>query len=112
MLARLLPPGTPDATLAAVRVMFEDTPGATAAADVLAIRDRADSTPDLAGIAVPTLVLHGDEDRIVPIDQARAMADTIPGSRFAAVAGAGHLAPLEKPEIANAVIAAFLRSTG
>jgi pimeloyl-ACP methyl ester carboxylesterase len=79
---------------------------------VLAIRDRADSTPDLAGIAVPALVLHGDEDRIVPIGEARAMADAIPGSHFAAVAGAGHLAPLEQPEVANAVIGAFLRSTG
>ncbi|MGH2688542.1 MAG: alpha/beta fold hydrolase, partial [Actinomycetota bacterium] len=95
-----------------VRAMFEDTPGATAAADVLAVRDRADSTPDLPGIALPVLVLHGDEDRIVPVDEARAMVAAIPGSRFAVVTGAGHLAPMEKPDVANAVVGAFLRRSG
>jgi 3-oxoadipate enol-lactonase len=112
MLARLLPPGTSSEIRAAVRRMFDDTPRTTAAADALAMRDRADSTPDLPTIAVPTLVLHGEDDRIIPVEEARAMAAAIPGSHFAAVTGAGHLAPLEKPEIANAAIGAFLRSTG
>jgi pimeloyl-ACP methyl ester carboxylesterase len=72
------------------------------------MRDRPDSTPDLASIGVPTLVLHGDEDQLVPPDTARAMAAAIPGAQFSAVPGAGHLAPLENPRDANVDLKLFL----
>jgi pimeloyl-ACP methyl ester carboxylesterase len=62
-----------------------------------AMRERADSTADLAGIDVPVLVLAGEEDVLTPPEGARAMAEAIPGSELVVVPGAGHLAPLEKP---------------
>jgi pimeloyl-ACP methyl ester carboxylesterase len=45
----------------------------------------------LPAIRVPTLILHGSEDTIVPAEAARWMADRIPGARFVEVTGAAHL---------------------
>jgi class 3 adenylate cyclase len=43
-------------------------------------------------VRVPTLVLHGAEDRLVPIEAGRFLADRIPGARFVVQEGIGHLA--------------------
>lgn len=47
-------------------------------------------TADLATVAVPTLVLHGDQDRLVDISGGRRTAESIPGARFVAIEGMGH----------------------
>ncbi len=44
----------------------------------------------LGGLNVPTLVVHGDADRLVPLDAGRATAAAIPGARFEIVGGMGH----------------------
>jgi pimeloyl-ACP methyl ester carboxylesterase len=51
-----------------------------------------DFRPDLAKIDVPTLVLHGDADRILPITATGGprLAEAIPGSRLVVVEGAPH----------------------
>lgn len=58
--------------------------------------------PDLAArldrIAVPTLVVWGEADRIGDVDYGRRLADAIPGARFALVERAGHLPQIERPE--------------
>ncbi|MGZ4145307.1 MAG: alpha/beta fold hydrolase, partial [Actinomycetota bacterium] len=61
------------------------------------------------GIDVPVLWLHGEEDALMPIDGARATAEKIPGARFVAVPGGGHVAPMENPEAVNAAITEFLK---
>ena len=93
-----------------VRRMFFDTAPEVAAADALAMRDRVDSTPDLAGIDVPVLWLHGEEDQLMPIDGARASATLVPGARFVSIPKAGHMAPMENPDAVNAAIAEFLKA--
>jgi 3-oxoadipate enol-lactonase len=108
LLPRVLSPGASEHVRSQVRQMIEETPGETAAADLIAMRDRPDSTPDLASIAVATLVLHGAEDPIVPPDEARAMASSIPGAQFCAIPGARHLAPLEYAADANVDLQLFL----
>lgn len=45
----------------------------------------------LPAIRVPTLILHGTEDDVVPIEVAREMAGRIPGARLVELPGAGHL---------------------
>ena len=45
----------------------------------------------LPQIRLPTLVLHGTEDPLVPIDHGRATARLVPGSTFGALPGAGHM---------------------
>ena len=71
---------------------------------------RPDRTDLLPRITVPTLVVAGLEDQVVPIAEARAMAAAIPGSHFVAVPHAGHLAPLENHQATDAAILGFLES--
>ena len=73
------------------------------------IRDRVDSRPTLATIDVPVLVLVGDEDRLTPPADAEAMAAALPDARLTRIAGAGHLAALERPDAVAAELLAFLR---
>ncbi len=73
-----------------------------------AMRDRTDSVPLLEQIRVPTLVLGGSEDEITPAPGMRAMAQGIRGATYVEVAEAGHLAPLERPEIVTRAIREFL----
>ena len=80
--------------------------GAMAALD--AMRGRPDSTPDLPGIDVPTLVLVGEEDSLTPPETARAMAAAIPGAELRIVPGAGHVSSLENPGAVTGALRSFL----
>jgi pimeloyl-ACP methyl ester carboxylesterase len=51
----------------------------------------------LAGVAVPTLVLWGDADRIADPDYGRAYAAAIPGAQFQLLTATGHLPQIETP---------------
>jgi pimeloyl-ACP methyl ester carboxylesterase len=62
----------------------------------------------LPAIRVPTLILHGSEDAVVPADAARWMAEQIPGARFVEVAGAAHLHFGRGTEAINAEVRRFL----
>lgn len=73
-----------------------------------AMMERPDSTPDLAGIAVPTLVMVGERDVLTPPADAAEMQRQIPNSRLVEVPGAGHLSPLENPEAFNRALLDFV----
>ena len=92
----------------AVRPMFEESPSDATAADALAMKDRPDSTADLGTITVPVLVIHGEEDQLMPVEGSRDMATKIPGSQFVSIPRAGHFAPMENPEAVNEAIKSFL----
>jgi 3-oxoadipate enol-lactonase len=83
-------------------------PGLVGALRVL--RDRPDSTETLSRVAVPALVLGGSDDAVTPPDVVKRLAAVIPGARYAAVAAAGHLAPLEQPLATTRLIADFLET--
>jgi pimeloyl-ACP methyl ester carboxylesterase len=72
-----------------------------------AIASRPDSIPLLDSITVPTLVVAGTQDAIVGPGEVRAMADRIPGSRYAEL-DCGHLSNLELPRPVNEALAVFL----
>jgi pimeloyl-ACP methyl ester carboxylesterase len=73
----------------------------------VAIRAGQDLRPALAGIDIPAVVLHGDDDRLVPIAAGRATATAIPNARFIAYPGMGHHAPAQLwPAIVDEVCAA------
>jgi pimeloyl-ACP methyl ester carboxylesterase len=81
--------------------------------DILAMRDRADSTPSLPSIAVPSLVVVGSEDAITPPEKAESIARAIPGSKLVRIEGAGHLSPMERPDdVASALGDLFSNSAG
>jgi 3-oxoadipate enol-lactonase len=52
----------------------------------------------LASIRVPTLVLSGDRDRLVPVENSRRLAALIPGARMVEFPGAGPAFPFEREE--------------
>jgi pimeloyl-ACP methyl ester carboxylesterase len=69
---------------------------------------RADSTPTLREIRVPTLVVCGDEDALTPLAESQKMHEAIAGSRLEAIEKAGHLANLENPAAYTPALARFL----
>jgi 3-oxoadipate enol-lactonase len=111
-LGRLLAPGTLEGNervVEEVRAMIlESNPNGVVAA-LGAMRERPDSTPLLAKIEVPTLVIGGEEDEISTPEVMGAMAQKIPDSRHVTLSGVGHLSNLEAPEAFNAVLEEFLR---
>lgn len=64
----------------------------------------------LAKIAVPTLVLHGEQDAIIPVGDGRKFADAIPGAKLITYPDAGHLPQYEIPDRSAADVAAFLKA--
>ncbi|HEV7465808.1 MAG TPA: alpha/beta fold hydrolase [Candidatus Dormibacteraeota bacterium] len=76
-----------------------------------AMAARPDSTEVVAAVRVPTLVICGAEDAVTPVEEMRAMAATIPGSRFAVIEQAGHLSNLEQPAEFGALLNDFLAET-
>jgi pimeloyl-ACP methyl ester carboxylesterase len=78
--------------------------------DDLVACDKLDIAAAIAGIAVPTLVVCGADDKMTPPDFSRFIAEQIPGARLAMVADAGHFAMLEKPEAVNQAVSDFVRS--
>lgn len=63
-----------------------------------AIMNRPDARPNLPKIRVPTLVLTGDDDRLISNEQSREMADLIPGAKLVVVPMCGHMPSMEQPE--------------
>ena len=55
-----------------------------------AVTSSPDRTEGLKSLRVSTLVVHGDADRLVPLEAGRATADAVPGARFEIVEGMGH----------------------
>jgi pimeloyl-ACP methyl ester carboxylesterase len=106
-LPRLLAPDAPPALLARVRALA-DTRADRIIAGLAALRDRPDRTSELAAIHCPTLVIGGARDQVIPIDEMRAMSAAIPGARFVALDGIGHLANLEAASAFDAALRAFL----
>ena len=83
------------------------TPAAIEGA-IRAMLDRPDSTPLLGTIAVPTLIVVGEEDALTPPVESEGMQAAIPGATLVRLPGAGHLSNLEAPDAFNAAVSAFL----
>lgn len=91
------------------RLMERDrVPSLTGALRALA--ERPDSTPLLAAIRVPTLIVVGEDDKATPVDSARKMHEAIKGSKLVIIPGAGHVSNLEQPDEFNRALLEFLRN--
>lgn len=73
-----------------------------------ALRERPDSRPTLDGLALPALILVGQEDELTPPAEATAMEAAIRNARLEIVPDASHLLNLEQPEPVNRAMQAFL----
>jgi pimeloyl-ACP methyl ester carboxylesterase len=57
-----------------------------------------DTSTRLGALTTPTLVIHGTEDQLLPVQNGRQIASLIPGSRLEIMDGVGHLFFWEQPE--------------
>lgn len=72
----------------------------------------ADYRADLAGMAVPALVLRGGRSQLYGPDTAAWLAATLPDAAIATVADAGHAPQLERPRAFNRALAGFVDRLG
>ena len=111
MASKLLSPSNvvqkPELVTQVKDIMLKTSPEGMVGA-LMGMRDRPDSTPTLGLIQVPTLVIHGADDQIVPLDEARAVAAAFREARLEVIPGAGHLPNLERPEKYNHAVSSFL----
>ena len=91
-----------------VQEMMEDTSLEGMVGALQAMKDRPDSTPTLATIDVPTLIIHGADDQLIPLSEARAMQAAIEGSELVVIPEAGHLPNLEQIDLFSDAVLDFL----
>jgi 3-oxoadipate enol-lactonase len=70
---------------------------------------RFDVSGDVGRITSPTLVIHGAEDRYVPVANAAALAEAIPGAKLRVLGAAGHLVFIERAADVNREVVTFLK---
>lgn len=63
-----------------------------------------DATAELGSLALPTLLVSGEHDAVTTPETMRELAERIPGARYADIAGASHLAVIERPSEAAALL--------
>jgi pimeloyl-ACP methyl ester carboxylesterase len=82
--------------------------------DVLLTQSSAPSTPvipeDFARLTTPTLVIAGEKDAIIPVEQQRSFAGAIPGARLSVYPEGGHLVMEQLPDETVRDLRAFLGS--
>ncbi|KRE92009.1 MULTISPECIES: alpha/beta fold hydrolase [unclassified Arthrobacter] len=88
-------------------VMLDVRPASLRA--LLSASGRADYRSVLSTIAVPTLLIHGEEDQRSPLSVAQELHRQIPGAALTVIPGAGHLVFAEAPEQFNAEVRRFLQ---
>jgi pimeloyl-ACP methyl ester carboxylesterase len=111
MLPKLLSPRTPELNPQAeerVKSILAAASLEGILGDLAALRDRADSLPTLPAIKVPTLILHGMDDLLIPLIEAETMQRGIANSWLHALTDAGHMPNLEQPELFNGYVRRFL----
>lgn len=97
----------PEAEAAVRRLIKQQSPVAIRSA-IHRMMHRPDSTPLLATVQVPTLVVAGDEDELIPIDESRAIASAVRNATLLLIPRAGHLSNFEQPGPFNDALTAFL----
>lgn len=77
---------------------------------LVALTTRMDNTETLSHIAVPTLILAGEHDKIITMNDIQFLQNNIPESRLEIIKEAGHLSNMENPEDFNRAMAEFLEN--
>ena len=99
---------TDKALVEAVLKMGADTGTEAFKRQQTALMSRPDSSPLLASIRCPTLVLVGREDALTPPELSREIAAGIPGAKLEIIADCGHLSTMEQPAAVNRALRAWL----
>jgi 3-oxoadipate enol-lactonase len=108
----LLAPDAPADLWEHVRAFIADQPAEAIAAALAGMAERPDSTPDLPGIDVPTLVVTSTADQLISPEVSLEMATRIPDARAHTIEGVGHLTNLEAPQAFNGLLTEHLAACG
>ncbi len=108
MVAKLFAPGAPEEMKARWRGVIASTSPEGVAAALRAMAERPDSTATLRALGRPVLAVVGEEDTITPVKDARRMVETSGDAALEIVPGAGHMAPVERPEPVASALRRFL----
>ena len=111
MLPKLFGPHTREhdpATIEATRQVILSTSPQGIAAALEGMATRPDATSYLAEIALPTLVVVGQDDAISSVDEMRTLAHGIKESEFVVIPRSGHMTPLENPAEFNEALEQYL----
>jgi 3-oxoadipate enol-lactonase len=94
----MAPKLTPDARLQefARQSMEQQQPAAYISA-LKAMAERVDSSPLLASLKVPVVVIHGDADALIPIERAREVKAAVEHAHLVELSGVGHMPMKEAP---------------
>jgi 3-oxoadipate enol-lactonase len=92
-----------------VRWRLADSPSLSAYYEQMRAGARFDVSRDVGRITSPTLVIHGAEDRYVPVANAAALAEAIPGAKLRVLGRAGHLVFIERFADVNREVVTFLK---
>ena len=91
-----------------VREMADDVGADVFVRQQRAIIARADLRPLLEAIACPTLVVHGDDDAVIPLENGEELVDRIRGARLVRLEACGHLVTAEQPRETTAALGEWL----
>jgi pimeloyl-ACP methyl ester carboxylesterase/DNA-binding CsgD family transcriptional regulator len=108
MLAGLIVPHGSGDEIAALTRHKRRAADAETAAGFLELELFSDARPYLAGVTMPTLVLHRRGDRAVPIARGRELASLLPNARFVALSGDSHLPHVDDQRELHRALAGFL----
>jgi 3-oxoadipate enol-lactonase len=92
-----------------VRWRLADSPSLSTYYEQMRAGARFDVSRDVGSITSPTLVIHGSEDRYVPVANAAALAGAIPEARLRVLDEAGHLVFIEQFADVNREVVTFLK---
>lgn len=111
MASKMLAARNADAAMAAqVRGLMSSSQPDGVIGALLGMAERPDSTAMLSTLRVPTLVVTGADDVLVPPVESEKLAAAIPGAVLKIIPGAGHLVAYEKPEEFNRALKDWLPS--
>src|SRR5688572_24952410 len=60
---------------------------------------------------IPTMIIWGERDAVIPVSHGHIAHELIPGSRLEVVPGAGHFLPIERPELIDRLLRDFVATT-
>ncbi|MCG8274114.1 alpha/beta fold hydrolase [Aquamicrobium sp. NLF2-7] len=73
-----------------------------------ALRALASREEDVAGVRAPTLVIHGRDDRVIPVDVSRRLFELLPNAELHLFSNCGHWTQIEKAARFNAIVGDFM----
>lgn len=91
-----------------VRAIMSPSKPESVMAALLGMAERSDSTPFLAQINVPTLVVTGADDIVIPPAESEKLAAGIPNAKLVSIPSSGHLVAFEKPAEFNQALQDWL----